>query len=84
MAWQIMTLPTKNVAPGTMGTKPLALSCASPQPRADGRRMPGLPAVQRWQWQLGEAHQTVGQLSTGTYMLSPWPPARSAARGAML
>lgn len=43
--------------------------------------MPGLPLVER-QLQLGEAHQTAGQLSAGTYMATPWPPARSAAQGA--
>lgn len=84
MAQRITSLHVTNVAPGKMGTNPFALSRASPRPRAAGRRMPGLPAAQRWQWQLGEAHQTAGQLSAGTYMLSPWPPARSAARGAAL
>lgn len=76
MARQKTSLPMKNVAPGA------PLPCAVPPHSPE--LMPGLPAVQRWQWQLGEAHQTAGQLSAGTYMLSPWPPARSEAQGATL
>lgn len=62
---------------------PTPLACASLYPQADSRQMPSLPAVERQLW-LGEAHQRVVQLSASAYMASPWPPARSAAWGAVL